>query len=378
MTLTQNTEEAKLAITGGRRLKYPLNDQGHSKAYIKFAPVKITPPILNTAGTPTKAELMKFSTDFFSGDAAIYKDMLQGGANAVVDAGTAVSELLKTQLADQTADGVPREEDISLDEEANSKTFNRMRRDPTGDSCIMYMPPGIVVQDAVNFGDADLKEVGSVMASVFGQGNSTVAGGAFGALAGSAKSLLSSLAFNGEQLNPELANIGISRISATLGKNSAFDGAIRGTTRISPIANIKLLYDKPAQREFSFTFKMIPTSLEEAKEIEAIVKFFRTELYAEEVRADIGALGDPLAIAYKFPNEIDISMHYTKSGFADTSEGQKAKWIKLKPCYLRSVSSNFNQVQQSFYEGGFWQEVDIQLQFKENELLSKQDVQEGF
>ena len=115
---------------------------------------------------------------------------------------------------------------------------------------------------------------------------------------------------------------------------------------------------------------MQPVSKEEAFEIVQIVKFFRTELYPEAFNTDtLGGISVPFG--YRFPNEIQISMHYG-------DRGNNRNFIKFKPCYLTNFQATFNAPSGSFFKGGDWQETTISMTLRENELLNKDDIRKGY
>ena len=171
-------------------------------------------------------------------------------------------------------------------------------------------------------------------------------------------------------VSQDAARLGATRLAGVAGKNGAIDGAVRGSLRTSPISNMTMLFDKPNLRTFSFSFKMQPVSKEEAFEIVQIVKFFRTELYPEAFNTDtLGGISVPFG--YRFPNEIQISMHYG-------DRAHNRNFIKFKPCYLTNFQATFNAPSGSFFKGGDWQETTISMTLRENELLNKDDIRKGY
>ena len=51
---------------------------------------------------------------------------------------------------------------------------------------------------------------------------------------------------------------------------------------------------------------------------------------------------------------------------------------KIKPVYLKDISTTYNPGNMGFHVDGKPSEVDITLAFVEERTLNKQDIQEGF
>ena len=108
---------------------------------------------------------------------------------------------------------------------------------------------------------------------------------------------------------------------------------------------------------------MIATSKSEAKEVEAIVKRFRTELYPEAI--EIGGL----PLGFKFPNLFKINFMY--NGVVNKNMPQPLM------CYLRSVQTTYNQGNMVFHEDGQPTELDLTLSFAEFRALTRKDILQG-
>jgi hypothetical protein len=228
------------------------------------------------------------------------------------------------------------------------------------------MPSSIVFQDGVSYSTADLGLAGGAAAAGMAKGEGMIeslASGGFQSLGNLYDALKGSV-------SQDAARLGATRLAGMAGKNGAIDGAVRGTLRTSPVANMTMLFDKPQLRTFSFSFKMQPVSEREAEMVSEIVKFFRTELYPDAFNTDtLGGISVPFG--YRFPNEIKISLHYGKS-----NSGKN--FIRFKPCYLTNFQATFNAPSASFFKGGHFQETTISMTLRENELLNKKDIQDGF
>ena len=329
---------ANAVKTRKRRFKFPLANENDYKAYILFQPIITTPPELGDS--------MKAFGEMFKSLA----DLTMRAATGVTPTEAPVAENSGQENFQSTTNNIMSNEKKELGK----------------DSCKMYMPSNITFQDGVNYSTADLGFAGGAASAAISNGG--------GLLEGLASGGLSSLdnfyqALKGS-VSQDAARLGATRLAGVAGKNGAIDGAVRGSLRTSPISNMTMLFDKPNLRTFSFSFKMQPVSKEEAFEIVQIVKFFRTELYPEAFNTDtLGGISVPFG--YRFPNEIQISMHYG-------DRGNNRNFIKFKPCYLTNFQATFNAPSGSFFKGGDWQETTISMTLRENELLNKDDIRKGY
>lgn len=128
--------------------------------------------------------------------------------------------------------------------------------------------------------------------------------------------------------------------------------------------NTRALFKSVPLREFTFNFKMIPTSKDETKQIKGIIDFFRTNLYPEVI-----PLGD-INAGYKFPNVFEITMTYTNK--------KDHLATKILPSYIKSFSATYNSSSMGFLEGGDFSEVDIAMSFVESSTLHRDLIKEGY
>lgn len=141
-------------------------------------------------------------------------------------------------------------------------------------------------------------------------------------------------------------------------------GAVRGALQLSVQAttnpNLRSIFESVQIRQFTFQFKMIPTSRQESVEIEKIVKHFRKEMLPEVIAQNAG---------YRFPNGFKISIKH---------KGADVKMQKIPDCFLQRVDTVYNATSGVFHKEGFPSEVDITLLFTEMKPISKADVESGF
>ena len=134
--------------------------------------------------------------------------------------------------------------------------------------------------------------------------------------------------------------------------------------------NIRTLFQGVNVREFTFQFKLIPTSPQEARNIQDIIKLFRTELYPKAFDVPIGQLGVDAKLGFNFPNAFKIRFQF--KGVENQNLPQ------IKECFLRNISTTINPTGGGFQVDGKPNEIDMTLQFVENQTLDKDDIEAGF
>jgi len=352
MTLEANaTTTANFQQAAKQQLQFPRENVTDFKAYIRFQPIMTTPPAL--------------------GENSRIGDLILRTIDNVVTGNTGAIG------TDNAALNAP---------DGNGNHLEKSKRNPSKQRCVLYMPSSFNMQDGVSYSTPALGILGQSMKEGIEGGSGIIDGGLSAATDG-LKNLIAGVTGG---MGQDAARLAAARLTQSLTQNSFADGAVRSALKTSAHPNIALLFDKPELRTFRFQFKMQPTTEEEAIEIEKIVKFFRTELYPESfgISGSNTSNGETseyeVKAGYKFPNEIQISLHYdldrnTRSDVSSAQGYTKSQWFRFKPCYLRSVNATYNTSNtNSFYKGGYFQETTLDLSFQENELMDKNAVKEGF
>lgn len=227
----------------------------------------------------------------------------------------------------------------------------------SGSSVSLYLPLGLAFRDNVTYENFDLGATGAAMEAGLGFAESMVKGvGSFvSGITGSSGSDLAKLA--GIQLSSKFGSVAA---------EAAAVQKLSGGVTLNP--NTRVLFKQPNIREFSFAFKFISRSAEEASEVNDLIRFLRTELYPDEITATTG--GQEISLGYRFPNKFNIRFEY---------EGQEIPGLaKIKPCYLRDVSTTYNASQMAMHQDGNFMEIDMTLSFQETAALVRQDIKDGF
>jgi len=225
----------------------------------------------------------------------------------------------------------------------------------TGRSVKLYLPTGLAYRDTVNYenfdlggmgagAEAALKSGGSVAKSIFDGGVQTL-----------------SAAFGGAA-NKEVATLATVKLAAAL--PDEVSGAFKSAGQVTSNPNTRVLFKSVNLREFAFQFKFIATSQREAEEVKQIIKFFRTELYPENIKIDV-AEDQQISIGYRFPNKFKIEVLYNGEHVA----------TKIKPCFLRDVNVTYNPTTSAMHDDGNFQEIEMSLAFQETRTLSREDIE---
>lgn len=157
---------------------------------------------------------------------------------------------------------------------------------------------------------------------------------------------------------------GISNIIAMTGIQVA-----RANARAAPNPNTRAFFKGPNIREFSFAFKMIPTSAKEANTIRTIIKTFRKHMYPERLEG---------------PGSLRIGFYYPAMFHIEVFLGDEATDMapKYMPCFLKSMSTVYNSstgaILADMGKEFSFAEVDMNLSFTEEVTLSQEDITGGY
>ena len=231
-------------------------------------------------------------------------------------------------------------------------------------SVALYMPTPITIQDGVSIETASLGILGEGASRAMDAG-SGIAGAAASAISEGMGSLIDTLKGN---LTGSAAALGASRLAA--GLPGAGTDAVRGSLRVTPNPNTRMIFRAVNIREFSFDFKMVPTSKREQYEIRNIITFFRSNLYPETIKLE-GTGGASIDAGYKFPNLFEIKLMYDGKDLAKDNPN-----LSFKHMYLKSFTASYNSTG-GFYKDGEFNEVSIQVSFAEEFTLNKSDALVG-
>lgn len=234
------------------------------------------------------------------------------------------------------------------------------RRNYSGQRVTLYLPQAITFADQADYeSNVQLGALGGTAEAAINRGET--AGAALAGAIRSGTSVLSDLVTGNSGASGEAARLAAVRVANAV-PGDVVGNVAASTLRVAVNPNKRTLFRSVNIREFSFQFKMIANSRREADEIENIVKFFRTELYPSVTGSGTEIVG------YNFPNLFDIDMKYNNQPVA----------TKIKPVYLRNVTTTYNPSSMGWHADGKPSEIDVTLAFVEERTLNKSDVQGGY
>lgn len=116
-------------------------------------------------------------------------------------------------------------------------------------------------------------------------------------------------------------------------------------------------------RTFSFNYQFFPRSREEAQKVQAIIKTFKLHMHPE--------FKDASHFLYTYPSEFDI--YYYQNGQENMNIHRHTS------CVLTDMNISYTpQGILSTFEDGMPTQINVQLQFKELALLTKEAIADGY
>ena len=383
--------KTSLARTGvdqpGRQLRFPI-EKTEYRAEIIFTPLKQKSIIDDLEGALTSKaniqspdpEASHFSDfqDLYGGKAPSFPNTGPPGTGSRVQVDPDVESAMSIKMIASGLDVV--KDAVGLDKvaevfEGKSATFQTVKGssgggglhlEQIGSSCRLYLPQAVQIADGVQVGPIDLGVVGAGAEAAIAGGMTDAKALAVNALKNSDIASIIDV-FKNNSLQKTAGAFAAQRAAQFLG-SPGVAGAIARGTQVQVNPNTRSLFRSVNIREFAFTFKMIATSKDEAKEINAIIQFFRKELYPEEIKLGTDD-GLNASFAYRMPNMFGIKMLYKDAHNLAT---------RIKPCYLRNFTAVYNPGGMGIHSDGNFIETDITMSFVEHTTLSRADINEGF
>ena len=154
----------------------------------------------------------------------------------------------------------------------------------------------------------------------------------------------------------ELAGSGVNKAGSMFGMDGLGNFATESVS--NPRENTT--FTSNTLRTFSFNFKLIASSAEEAREVKLINETFQRAIYAKKIPGSINSL--------QFPPTTEVKFLF---------KGAENKFIpKIHKTYLTGLSSTFNSTSNAYRTNGEPFEVDFSLTFQETRALTREDIEE--
>ena len=230
----------------------------------------------------------------------------------------------------------------------------------------LYLPAGLAYRDNVTYENFDLGAAGAAMEGGLGFAESMFKG---------IGSFVSNLSGGSGTDVARLAGIQLS------GQAKSFAGELQAAQKLSGgltlNPNTRVVFTKSKISEFEFELKLTCTSTRAKETVTNIIKFFRTELYPEDIQASVG--NTSISLGYRFPKKFKMKFDYKgKRLDGRDADGRFRELHSIKPCYLRDVSTTYNASQMAMHSDGSFLEVDMTLNFQETRALTRADIEAGF
>lgn len=220
-------------------------------------------------------------------------------------------------------------------------------------SVTLYMPQTLQFNDGVQYDNVDLGAIGGSVERTVGRGGANVGQVVAAAAENVGQTITDIIRGSNQRGAAELAAM---RLSGAI--SDRVEGAVSSATGLAINPNKRTLLKGVGIRRFVFTFKLIPTSHQEAEVSKRIIKFFRAQAYPDSIT--IGGVD----VGFEFPNKFDIKLKY-KGGDVAT---------KILPSFLEKVDVVYNPNSMGMHTDGNFNEIDITLGFVEERALSKVDI----
>ena len=393
--LTEDTTDPS-GCTNMSSYVYPVENQDQYKAQISFRLMEIVPPVsIGNAG----GEHIKKANASFRAARDRNKDyrLFEKTSKALLqESRTTDDPILKNSKENKSA------ELKSSAQEAKEKSIKHSRegRESLNEATEAFFKssdfsdrqvlpshsPGIKLYLPVGFQQTDGFQISGTELGMLG-------GGALAGMSSGSSILKSTLdqfsqglgsifdMAKGELKGGQAAVVG-ARLANKLAPREVADAfSIAAGVTVNP--NLRSIFKGVNLREYAFQFKFLPKSLKEAREVEKIIKQFRVHAYPDII--EVG----PLAAGYKYPNLFRIAVYVEQQdeviGFDDdgneyTESVTRRKRVgnRMKDCYLRSVSTNYNPSSMAFHPDGRPVEIDLSLSFVEEVTVNRKDIEEGY
>ena len=237
-------------------LKFPLEDQTRYSGKILFQKYASVPVDL------TKTEGVVSTIAGAGADAAIFT------AKALVSA-IGLTDRPPVKKLDTSAQQGPSAEPTSkiLNEDAG-----------LSGTCIMYLPQSIQISDGVNLNETSLGIFGSLAERSL-QGGASIAGALAQALGEGGRSIADVVTGGVDQ---DIFAIAAGRLTQVQPTTNA---AIRSATAVTPNPNLRVIFEGVNLRRFGLVFEMMPKSPEETQMAKDVIKYFRSGMIPESIRA---------------------------------------------------------------------------------------------
>jgi len=343
-------------VSTPNKLIYPLNNQERYGASITFKVFELVPPTLK-------------------GDSATVSSMLSEGGDSKYKELNDESKAIDKQYANKQIDyreykdkktRVKNSMDARYIEKHGKDSpmeYSDRNIEDTGNMVKLYLPIALTQADGLSYAQPELGPFGAGATAALGQGK-----GILETLGQAAEKGFSNMAdMVAGNLQGAAAGLALQRTAAAMNGTAGNAASLAFGVTVNP--NARTVFKGVNIREFAFQFKFIPKSSLEAKEVEKIIKRFRSYAYPDTINiAGVNA-------GYKYPHMFELDLFYENEAGIKKRVG-----TKMKKCHLKAISTNYNSSSMAFHPDGYPVEIDLSLSFVEERTLNRSDImdEDGF
>ena len=256
-------------------------------------------------------------------------------------------------------------------------TSTTSTRGTSNGEVVLYMPPdALKTSYSQSIGDVEMGGFIALAGSDMKATGAQMAGGDFTGAMASALAIKGKIA-GAEKLNV-LADVGKAAAGGALKKFAGTQGGQAVSKATGQILNPHkaVVYQGPGGfRTFSFTFVLVPKSADEAKEIFNIVKFFKKRMHPGTGSG--AGINNISSVTLTYPDEFEIK-YYVNQTLVDGSD-PTSPLFKIHNCFMESFAIDYTTSSLvSFLEDDQPLTTTISMSFKETQLLTKKDIDEGY
>lgn len=244
------------------------------------------------------------------------------------------------------------------------------RASPTNSSPLntvhLYMPESVTQPSTVDWGDSNLGFIGNSIVRG-AKGISNLSGGM--TLGGTLESIGSTMGDGGQLATAYgLANLG-SAAAGLMGGNVSAEGLMGAVGGVVPNPYITALFKAVSLREFAFVFKFYPFQESDCQDIYDILSVFRENALPSYGKDVLGSGTNKALLS--FPSECEIRYLW---------QGKDNEWIqKFKRSVCTTIDIDYTgQGMFSTMRNGFPSEITLSTKWKELEIVTREDIKDGY
>jgi len=123
----------------------------------------------------------------------------------------------------------------------------------------------------------------------------------------------------------------------------------------------EVIFEAVDFRAFNFKYRFFPKSVQEANNVEKIIKLFKFHMHP-----DLSSN----KLFFIYPSEFEIAYFFESK--------ENTYFHKIKPCVLESMDVTYGGEQFSSFRDGKPTEINMTLTFRETEILTKTQIRDGY